>query len=113
MIPCAVPAMGPVQSPGTSGTAQPAGEPARSRSPQKVGNRKVMSIAQCPDCGGSGKIIEKACRTCHGAGSLQKTRRIEVTIPRGVEDGQFLRIAGEGEPGKNRGLPATSTLSST
>jgi molecular chaperone DnaJ len=73
------------------------------RSPQRMGNRQVMSIAQCPECGGSGKIIEKPCRTCHGAGSLQKTRRIEVTIPRGVEDGQFLRIAGEGEPGVNRG----------
>ena len=75
------------------------------RSPQKVGNRHVMNIAQCPDCGGSGKIIEKPCRTCHGAGTLQKTRRIEVTIPRGVENGQFLRIAGEGEPGENRGPP--------
>src|SRR5208337_3862933 len=73
------------------------------RSPQNVGNRQMMNIAQCPDCGGSGKIIEKPCRTCHGAGTLQKTRRIEVTIPRGVEDGQFLRIAGEGEPGENRG----------
>ncbi len=73
------------------------------RSPQKMGNRQIMSIAQCPDCGGIGKIIEKPCKTCHGAGTLQKTRRIEVTIPRGVEDGQFLRIAGEGEPGENRG----------
>jgi molecular chaperone DnaJ len=34
---------------------------------------------------------------------LQKTRKIEVTIPRGVEDGQLLRIAGEGEPGENQG----------
>ena len=75
------------------------------RSPQNMGNRRMMSIAPCPDCGGSGKIIEKPCRTCHGAGTIQKTRRIEVTIPRGVEDGQFLRIAGEGEPGANRGPP--------
>ncbi|MFA6332175.1 MAG: DnaJ C-terminal domain-containing protein, partial [Methanoregula sp.] len=35
----------------------------------------------------------------------EKTRRIDVTIPRGVADGQFLRIAGEGEPGENRGPP--------
>jgi molecular chaperone DnaJ len=75
------------------------------RNPQNMGNRRMVSIAQCPDCGGSGKIIEKPCRTCHGTGSLQKTRRIEVTIPRGVEDGQFLRIAGEGEPGENQGPP--------
>jgi molecular chaperone DnaJ len=75
------------------------------RSPQKVGNRTMVSIAQCTECGGSGRIIDKPCRTCHGTGSIQKTRRIEVTIPRGVEDGQFLRIAGEGEPGENRGPP--------
>jgi molecular chaperone DnaJ len=75
------------------------------RSPQKVGRRQMMNIAQCPECGGSGKIIEKPCSTCHGAGLLQQTRRIEVTIPRGVEDGQFLRIAGEGEPGENQGPP--------
>jgi molecular chaperone DnaJ len=64
-----------------------------------------MNIAQCPDCGGSGKIIEKSCETCHGRGTIQKTRRIEVSIPRGVDDGQFLRIAGEGEPGENQGPP--------
>ena len=75
------------------------------RHPQRMGNRQVMNIAQCPDCGGNGKRIEKPCGTCHGRGTLQKTRRIEVTIPRGVEDGQFLRIAGEGEPGENQGPP--------
>jgi len=73
------------------------------RSPKRVGSRQVMSIAQCPECGGSGKIIDMPCRTCHGSGMLQKMRRIEVTIPRGVEDGQFLRVAGEGEPGENGG----------
>jgi len=73
------------------------------RRPQQVGNRNLTSIAPCPDCGGSGKRIEKPCGTCHGKGTLQKTRTIDVTIPRGVEDGQFLRIAGEGEPGENRG----------
>lgn len=62
-----------------------------------------MNIAQCPECGGSGSIIEKPCTTCQGRGTLQKTRKIEVSIPRGVEDKQFLRIAGEGEPGENQG----------
>ena len=75
------------------------------RKVQKTGNRSTMNIAQCPDCGGSGTIIEKPCEVCHGRGTIQKTRRIEVTIPRGVEDGQFLRIAGEGEPGENQGPP--------
>jgi molecular chaperone DnaJ len=75
------------------------------RKVQKIGNRSTMNIAQCPDCGGSGKLIEKPCGTCHGRGMIQKMRRIEVSIPRGVEDGQFLRVAGEGEPGENRGPP--------
>jgi molecular chaperone DnaJ len=75
------------------------------RAIQRRGHQQVMNIAQCPDCGGSGNIIEKPCETCHGRGSLQKTRRIEVSIPHGVEDKQFLRIAGEGEPGENRGPP--------
>ncbi len=72
---------------------------------QKTGNRSTMNIAQCPDCGGTGMIIDKPCETCHGRGVIQKTRRIEVSIPRGVEDGQFLRVAGEGEPGENQGPP--------
>nr|WP_321353304.1 molecular chaperone DnaJ [uncultured Methanoregula sp.] len=75
------------------------------RHPQQMGNRRVMNIAQCPECGGSGKRIEKPCSACHGKGVLQKARRIDVTIPRGVADNQFLRIAGEGEPGENRGPP--------
>jgi len=73
------------------------------RTVQKRGNQQVMNIAQCPECSGSGTIIEKPCTTCQGRGTLQKTRTIEVSIPRGVEDKQFLRIAGEGEPGENQG----------
>ena len=72
---------------------------------QQSGGQQVMTIAPCPDCGGRGKIIGKACETCQGRGTIQKTRRIEVSIPRGVRDGQFLRIAGEGEPGMNQGPP--------
>ena len=75
------------------------------RTPQKIRNRQVISLSTCPECGGSGRIIEQPCQTCHGTGVLQKTRKIEVTIPRGVEDGQLLRIAGEGEPGENQGPP--------
>ncbi len=69
------------------------------------GGRAMASIAVCPDCGGSGRISEKPCTACQGKGLRQRTRRIEITIPRGVEDGQFLRIAGEGEPGENQGPP--------
>ena len=72
---------------------------------QQSGQQQVVTIAPCPDCGGRGKIIGKACETCQGSGTIRKTRRIEVSIPRGVRDGQILRIAGEGEPGMRQGPP--------
>jgi len=72
---------------------------------QKRGHQQFMNISKCPDCNGRGSIIEKPCKTCQGRGTFQKTRKIEVSIPRGVEDKQFLRIAGEGEPGENHGPP--------
>lgn len=75
------------------------------RNVQRVGHQQMVNIAPCPDCGGRGKIIGKPCETCQGRGTIRKTRRIEVSIPRGVEDGQFLRVAGEGEPGENQGSP--------
>nr|WP_319540455.1 molecular chaperone DnaJ [uncultured Methanospirillum sp.] len=75
------------------------------RTVQKRGHQQVMNIAQCPVCNGVGTIIEKPCKSCQGRGVLQKTRKLEVSIPRGVKDKQFLRIAGEGEPGENQGPP--------
>ncbi|HUT38877.1 MAG TPA: molecular chaperone DnaJ [Methanoregula sp.] len=75
------------------------------RGVQRVGNRQMVNIAVCPTCRGQGKIIDKPCQACKGKGTVQKVRRIEVSVPRGVEDGQFLRIPGEGEPGENRGPP--------
>lgn len=89
--------------PGFVRTCTMCGGTGEMRKVQKRGNQQVMNIAQCPQCGGNGTIIEKPCTSCQGRGSIQKTRRIEVSIPRGVEDNQFLRIAGEGEPGENNG----------
>lgn len=91
--------------PGFARTCSTCGGTGEIRKVQKRGHQQVMNIAQCPECGGSGNIIEKPCNTCQGRGSIQKTRTIEVKIPRGVEDKQFLRIAGEGEPGENHGPP--------
>jgi len=65
----------------------------------------MTRIAPCPDCGGTGRIIGRPCRECLGSGARRRSRKIEVTIPKGVGEGQFLRIAGEGEPGEARGPP--------
>jgi molecular chaperone DnaJ len=59
----------------------------------------------CTDCRGSGSIIEHPCDECHGTGVTTRTRTINVRIPPGVEDGQRIRLAGQGEAGL-RGAPS-------
>jgi molecular chaperone DnaJ len=59
----------------------------------------------CADCRGSGSIIEHPCTECKGTGVATRTRTINVRIPPGVEDGQRIRLAGQGEAGL-RGAPS-------
>ncbi|MEZ0384214.1 MULTISPECIES: molecular chaperone DnaJ [Mycobacteriaceae] len=59
----------------------------------------------CTDCRGSGSIIEHPCSECKGTGRAARTRTINVRIPPGVEDGQRIRLAGQGEAGL-RGAPS-------
>jgi molecular chaperone DnaJ len=59
----------------------------------------------CTECRGSGSIIEHPCQECHGTGVTTRTRTINVRIPPGVEDGQRIRLAGQGEAGL-RGAPS-------
>lgn len=54
-------------------------------------------ISECSKCRGQGTIIENPCPACRGRGSIQKTRKIEVHIPKGIDDGAHLRLAGQGE----------------
>jgi molecular chaperone DnaJ len=59
----------------------------------------------CPTCGGTGRVVRNPCRVCHGAGTVQRERTLQVTVPPGVEDGTRIRLAGEGEAG-GQGAPA-------
>lgn len=59
----------------------------------------------CPSCRGTGQKIEEYCGTCGGQGLNQKTKQIKVTVPAGVEDGNKLRVRGEGDAGPNGGPP--------
>src|ERR1700742_1760526 len=59
----------------------------------------------CAECRGSGSIIEHPCEECHGTGVTTRTRTINVRIPPGVEDGQRIRLPGQGEAGL-RGAPS-------
>ncbi len=56
-------------------------------------------VRTCPDCRGKGTIVSEPCTGCKGTGRQRKKRVLTLHIPRGVEDGQGLRIRGEGEPG--------------
>ncbi len=57
----------------------------------------------CSNCGGKGKIIRTPCKTCRGAGRIEKEKTIEIKIPAGVETGSRLRVTGEGEAGVGGG----------
>lgn len=57
----------------------------------------------CPDCGGSGKTIKDKCPDCHGSGYISSRKKIQVSIPAGIDNGQSVRIRDKGEPGVNGG----------
>ena len=57
----------------------------------------------CGRCQGSGSIIKTPCRQCGGRGAIRKERTLSITIPAGIEDGQRIRLGGEGEPGMKNG----------
>ncbi|RUO80421.1 molecular chaperone DnaJ [Idiomarina tyrosinivorans] len=59
----------------------------------------------CPQCRGSGKVISDPCRSCHGHGRVEKKKTLSVKIPAGVDTGDRIRLAGEGEAGEH-GAPA-------
>jgi molecular chaperone DnaJ len=59
----------------------------------------------CPHCHGSGTIISDPCNTCHGKGRVQERKTLSVKVPAGVDTGDRIRLAGEGEAGENGGPP--------
>ncbi len=65
-----------------------------------------FSIQQtCPKCHGNGKVVANPCGTCHGAGRVKRHKTLSVKIPVGVDDGDRIRLSGEGEIGVNGGPP--------
>ncbi len=66
---------------------------------------RIINKRVCHHCQGTGQIIKEKCTTCRGTGKVKKTRKISVKIPAGIDDGQQLRVAGQGEPGINGGPP--------
>jgi molecular chaperone DnaJ len=65
-----------------------------------------FSIQQtCPACKGAGSVIMDPCTGCHGRGRIPQTRHLSVKVPAGVDDGDRIRLSGEGEAGRNDGPP--------
>ena len=61
-----------------------------------------FSIQQtCPKCRGAGKMVEQPCSTCRGAGRIKQHKTLSVKIPAGVDEGDRIRLSGEGEAGVN------------
>ncbi len=59
----------------------------------------------CHTCSGRGQVVRNPCRQCHGQGYRQVVRKLKVNIPAGVDDGNRLRLAQEGQPGASGGPP--------
>lgn len=63
----------------------------------------ISQQASCDQCGGKGLIIKHPCNTCHGKGCIDKEQTLQVDIPAGIDNGQQIRLSGQGEAGKNGG----------
>lgn len=63
----------------------------------------VRNVQTCPECKGKGKIIKEKCPDCYGTGYKSSRKKIQVSVPAGIDNGQSIRIRGKGEPGINGG----------
>lgn len=62
-----------------------------------------QSSSPCPDCGGTGYVIDKPCPDCGGTGKVRKTVTLSVNIPAGIDNDNVITLRGQGEPGENGG----------
>ncbi len=71
---------------------------------EQIYSQGFLSVRRtCSQCGGAGQIIKNVCRDCRGEGYRQVNKRLKVTVPAGIADGNRLRVSGEGQPGANGG----------
>jgi molecular chaperone DnaJ len=71
---------------------------------QSAGFARLVRITACGKCGGKGYLVDSPCKDCRGRGTVERTRKIRIMIPAGVEDGHTLRLRGEGNAGES-GVP--------
>ena len=86
--------------PGTSPTAcRTCGGSGRLEQISRTVFGEFVRAQTCPRCGGAGRVIETPCRACDGAGRILEERALDVDIPPGIQDGQRIRLSGEGHAG--------------
>ncbi len=91
---------------GAEGGAEPVNCPTCSGMGKVRAQQGFFTVERtCPTCGGLGQIIKNPCKSCAGAGRVQKDRSLSVNIPAGVETGTRIRLSGEGEAGLRGGPP--------
>jgi molecular chaperone DnaJ len=94
--------------------AEPGSEPERCPECNGTGERRrvsqtilgqMVNITACPRCNGEGRIVSTPCHSCKGDGRLREDRRLQITIPAGIESGQRIALDGQGEAGPRGGPP--------
>ncbi|MDD6058523.1 MAG: molecular chaperone DnaJ [Clostridiales bacterium] len=63
----------------------------------------VQNVQSCPECNGTGKVVREKCVDCRGSGYIASRKKIQVSIPAGIDNGQSVRIREKGEPGRAGG----------
>ena len=63
----------------------------------------MTTVRTCPACGGEGRVIKDPCGSCRGSGRKRVTKTLTITVPKGIDNGQSIRLAGKGEPGEKGG----------
>ena len=87
----------------TAETCHACGGSGQRRVTQRIGGMAFQSTVTCSECRGSGKIIKKPCQNCRGTGYVKVTKKIEVNIPAGIDDGGRVALRGMGNDGRNGG----------
>lgn len=89
---------------GTSAQTCPdCGGAGQRRVTQRIGGMAFQSTATCERCRGTGKVINTPCQNCRGTGYIKVTKKLEVSIPAGIDDGGRVVLRGQGSDGRNGG----------
>lgn len=91
------------ENPNDVETCPKCGGSGRIRVPQNTPFGTIQTEQVCPECHGIGKILKNKCSECYGAGIIEVSRTIDVQIPAGIDDGQTIRLSGQGNAGSNQG----------